>query len=163
MNVTDFKQLISVYGSDPRRWPAEQREPGLAFMQHNEAHAAHLLQDEQKLDAMLALCDAQEPSDLLKGRILKNLPSQQQDYTARHSLASPGWSSVAAMVLVAFGLGFGGANLMPDAAQPVDPSILVASIDGEEGQILQTADELGFSDVYYWVQGEDVNAMASGI
>lgn len=163
MNDLEFTTLISIYGSDPKRWPEPQRTDALVFIQSNEAQAALLLQDEQDLDAMLSQCGAREPSDLLKSRILRNLPTQQSAFAARRNTASPGWPGIAAMVLAAFGLGFGGANMMPSSTSSSDPTVLMASTDNIDVQILQTADHLGFSDVYYWVQGEDVTSLPSGI
>ena len=57
------------------------------------------------------------------------------------------------MVMVAFGLGFGGAQYLAMPSATESSPELIASQD--QTNWLQTAEDLGFSDVYYWVQGED--------
>lgn len=89
------------------------------------------------LNKRLGAYQAPEPSDLLKARILKRATAQPAK--------RPSWTRrlmpIAACLMAVFAIGFAGLQL----SQP----------DTTEDIWLEAANDLGVSEIYAWVEGED--------
>lgn len=155
MTLSEFEHILGAYGSDPDRWPEDVRDAAKDFMTVNEAAAAQHIGEAARIDEALGHFVAPPPGDLLKGRILRSLPPQP---AVAHKGAGPAprWRSVAAMVIAAFGLGFGGSQYLTLAGTSGKAPAVVVSASTSETAWVETAEDLGFSDVYDWVEGEDI-------
>jgi len=151
MTYEDFKTLIDTYGANPKRWPSDMRDTAQAFADANHDLVQTCLSEGRKLDEALDMSQPANPSDLLKARILKAAQSTPQDQPASVSQApQTQWKRMAAMMLFAFGAGFGGAQFVSLPTSPSDPVVMTASLDEED--LSGIADNLGLSDIYSWVQ-----------
>jgi hypothetical protein len=79
-----LRHLLEAYGADPERWPAEEREAALGLLAVSpEAQAARV--EAARLDALLGLASAAEPSPDLSARILAALPEDRRPARARRA------------------------------------------------------------------------------
>lgn len=152
MILSEFKHLIAAYGADMNKWPADLKKMAERFRLTHPEETDLLMQEAALLDMALDKIETVPPSDLVQARILRALPSQE-DIAPRKSVPALGWRSIAAMVVAAFGLGFGGAQYLALPVSTESEPVFIASVDQTDW--LEAAEDLGFSDVYYWVQGEE--------
>lgn len=101
MTEERFLQMVEAYGSDPARWPLEERGRMQAFAERHRDIANLALREEVLLDAMLDHArPGQAPGELLERRILSRFPAQT---------SAPRWQipvAVAAALLVGAFIGF---------------------------------------------------------
>lgn len=91
MNLERLTALIDAYGSDPRRWPEQEREAAQALLATSAAAQAQL-REAATLDALLAVkLPEVEPSAALRARVLAQTRPRQ--------LAQPGWRAQLAEAL----------------------------------------------------------------
>lgn len=91
MNLDRFAILIEAYGTDPRRWPADERAAAQALLAAS-AEAQRLLREASPLDALLSSPPPViEPSAMLRARILAQV--------APHAAAGPHWRTQIAEAL----------------------------------------------------------------
>jgi hypothetical protein len=97
-----FRALLDAYGAAPERWPAADRAAALALLaespeaREQQAHAA-------RLDALLDMVAAPEPSAELRARVLAQSPAvrpQLRRAPARRWLAVGGLTAAAAALLL---------------------------------------------------------------
>ena len=121
MDETRFEAIVSAYGADPKKWPADERAAAEAFA------AAHpeLLREARGIDALLNIdARALAPSDLLQARILR----------ARRMHAPVTWrpaAALAACALLGLAVGYGG--VMTAAPHPDVADALLSSAFGDLG------------------------------
>ena len=125
MNLERFTILIDAYGSDPRRWPAAERQAAQALLAAS-AEAQQLMREAASFDALLsAPPPAIEPSAALKARVLAQVaPRPMAATTWRGQIAEAfavlfpagrAMPQFAALGLaLAIGIGAGLANVGPD-------------------------------------------------
>lgn len=83
MNLERFTALIDAYGSDPRRWPEQERDSAQVFLAAS-AGARAKLREAAALDTLLAVKLPEiEPSPALQARVLAQAKLRQP--------AAPGW------------------------------------------------------------------------
>lgn len=159
MNLEEFQNMVAAYGADPQKWPDHQRADAQTFASSHQEAVQPILEHAEKLDAALSLLTPSAPSDLLRRRIVGGLDAGAQNgataYAAQRK-SVPGWRSIAAMVVCAFGLGFGGAQFMSANNDSADISYVEASAAQENWQL--AANDLGLEDVYIWVEGSADNS-----
>ncbi len=159
MTKIEFENLLAAYGRDPARWPETVRVSAQAFLTTHQAELGPALADAANLDDMLSQYVPAPPSDLLTARLLRSLPPQQIPQKSK----TPGWHAIAAMVVAAFSLGFGGSQYFLAPGTPAGDGVSIATAETVDGAWLEAADDLGVSDVYNWVHGEDVVSVQNGI
>jgi hypothetical protein len=153
MTRFEFEQMVLTYGADTARWPEDITPAGHAFMSKNPDEARELLTAEESLDAALDMIIAPAPSDLLKKRILNTAQvNPAHDTRPARTSGYLHWRSAAALVVAAFGLGFGGANLLPPSETNGGSTYAQADTDWQDA-----ADDLGLSDTYAWVEGDNAD------
>lgn len=73
MNLDRFTILIEAYGTDPRRWPADERAAAQALLAAS-TEAQRLLRDADPLDVLLSSPPpAIDPSPALRARIMAQI------------------------------------------------------------------------------------------
>jgi hypothetical protein len=129
MDRERFEHLLTAYGGDFRRWPAEERAAAAVFVAQS-ADAAAALIDAKALDAALdqARTEAGDTSQLA-ARILAQAPRAQPWLDRRAMLA------LAACAVFGVVLGYGGGLMAPADA---DDAYFAAAFDasfltGDEG------------------------------
>jgi len=91
MDLERLTALIDAYGSEPRRWPAHERQAALTLLATSAEAQAHL-REAAALDALLAVKLPEiEPSASLKARVLAQ--------TRPRPVATPGWRAQIAEAL----------------------------------------------------------------
>lgn len=159
MTLEEFTHMVSAYGADPQRWPDEQLAAAQIFVSGHKAAAERILKDAEKLDEALSLLNPSPPSDLLRRRVMAGLDGEPKNQTAKHTVfqtSAPGWRGIAAMVVCAFGLGFGGAHLMQ--AGSITPEMAYAEASSAQENWELAANDLGLEEVYSWVEGTTESA-----
>jgi len=155
MTKEDFNRLVETYGASEARWPEENRAAMIAWRSENPAEAEAILASERDLDMALDGVRMEPGTDMLKARILGQLPKEntsalpQAGYQAANSnVRRFGQKAVAALMLFAFSVGFGGASFLklPTDGDDVSQN-LVAEAEWEE-----LAEDYGFDDIYEWVE-----------
>ena len=77
MTQDRLRQLLDAYGASPERWPDDER--GAAIVLLSESNAARGLRDEAaRLDALLDLVPARQPSPQLIERALAGAPNDRR-------------------------------------------------------------------------------------
>ncbi|WP_298722570.1 hypothetical protein [uncultured Ferrovibrio sp.] len=105
MNLDRFAILIEAYGTDPRRWPADERAAAQALLAAS-TEAQRLLREAEALDALLSSpLPAIEPSAALRARIMAQI--------APSAPAVPGWRM---QIAEAFALLFPSGRMVPQFA-----------------------------------------------
>lgn len=110
MNRERFEHLLSAYGADISRWPAEDREAAATFAAETDDAIARAQADERGLDTALdALVEPPRDFALLEARILKQAPkaSRAGGFDTRALWA------LAACAMFGVLLGYGGGRLAP--------------------------------------------------
>lgn len=109
-------ELIAAYGADPKRWPDNERDAAIAFMDANPKLAQTVMDDAQSLDQILD--DGRKDvtnTDFLAARILKaaqglddaeNPANDMVGGPARLPKRQPAWRSIAATLVITTGIGF---------------------------------------------------------
>ena len=156
MTFDEFEHIISCYGSSPARWPEHLRAAAETFAAAHPAQVKDILAAEARLDAALDAAAPPSASDLLKRRILMSAnqlqPAAAPEMAERKSTILQ-WRNVAALMLCTFGLGFGGAQIMPAPQITPEPVLAESTADTEW---LTAAEDLGLADTYAWVEGESL-------
>lgn len=147
----DFKTLVETYGAKDARWPEEHRQAMIAWRADNEADAETILASERDLDVALDSIRMEPGTDMLKARILSQLPKAEPaalPQPANSNIRTFGQKAVAAMMLLAFTVGFAGASIlkMPGTDEAV-PQTLTAESEWED-----IATDYGMDDIYEWVE-----------
>lgn len=145
LTQSEFDAVVSIYGSNVENWPEVRQEEGLLALKSGLIAVS----DEIHLDAQIDLAFAvSTPSDILSRRILKAAQVNETPHAANENIAKETrgrtvskwrFAGIAAMAL--FAVGFA---LYPNMSQP-----------SEDDVWLEAAAELGFDDIYEWVQNED--------
>lgn len=159
MNLEEFQNMVSAYGADPQKWPDHRRADAQTFASNHQEAVKPILEHARKLDEALSVLKPAAPSDLLRRRIEGGLNVHARNGTTGYNVQPkfvPGWRSIAAMVVCAFGLGFGGAQFMPTKNDGADITYSEASVAQENWQL--AANDLGLEDVYIWVEGSAENS-----
>ncbi len=161
MTHKDFEHLIAAYGSKSANWPEDKRRAGQNYAAAHPDAAKAVLSAAKHLDGALDSLAPPPPSELLKARIIKAAAREPSasPIAANDRLPAPGWRGIAAMVLIAFGAGFGGAQFMSVQDDAPPQTELVINEPSSDWQLV--AEDLGFSDVYNWVEGDAVTSTAS--
>ena len=162
MTLNEFTALVETYGANSARWPDDKREVAIAFMKTRKEDCAIVLNAEQNLDNLLDSGRLNPGTDILKARIMSsidNQPVQSVDNTTsrRRVGSSFGHKAIAAMMLVSFSLGFGGASVLKLPVQNTDSGNYVASENPEDylsNEWAELADDYGMGDVYDWVDSD---------
>lgn len=168
MTLNDFKTLVETYGARSARWPDDQRDIALAFMQNQKADCESVLQAERGLDDLLEGARLSPGTDILKARIMSSIetePSQADDLpqTRGRVIRGFGHKAMAALMLLSFTLGFGGASVLKLPAQNEGPDNYIASeatSDNDTNEWAELADDYGLGDIYDWVDTEDTGLNA---
>ena len=85
MTSERLRQLLDAYGASPDRWPPEEREAALALLENSiEARAER--DRAARLDAVLDLAPAEQPSPGLIERVLAASPAKRVKARSRPSL-----------------------------------------------------------------------------
>lgn len=151
MTKDDFQRLVETYGANDSRWPEEHRHAMINWQAENAAEAQAVLASEQELDMALDSARLEPGTDMLKARILSQLPKEETPalpQAANSNVRRFGQKAVAALMLCAFTAGFAGASFLkvPVGAE-TDTQTLVVESEWEE-----LAEDYGFDDVYEWVE-----------
>ncbi|WP_203294271.1 hypothetical protein [Maricaulis parjimensis] len=120
-----FFEIIEAYGANPARWPEDEHEAVLAFIDAHPELAGEALADAAALDAMMEL-DERAPSDLLQRRILNAFPAEPV------SVARPQWQipvAAAAALLVGAFIGFA-SGAMTVTTSPVEDTVYADAFNG---------------------------------
>ncbi len=149
MTQEDFTRLVETYGAKESRWPDEYRAQMQAFAADNAEAAKAVLEDEALLDTALDSVRAAPGTDMLKARILNNLPQHtaaNQPEAPRSKFSMFGQKAVAALMLLAFTVGFTGASFLKLPGSGDDAGAVYASNEWEE-----LATDYGMDDIFEWV------------
>lgn len=100
MTLDRLRQLLDAYGASPERWPDDERGAATALM--SESNAARGLRDDAaRLDALLDLVPARQPSRRLVERALAGAPNDpRQARWRRLTIVAVPLAAAAAAVLV---------------------------------------------------------------
>ena len=120
MDMARLAQLLDAYGADPRRWPAEERQPALALLSRSAAARA-LRDDAAALDTLLDTSVAPAPAPQLMAAILAaaERPGWRQ-WLAELWPLGPAWqpaSAFAAAILLGIAVGVGAPDLVLPGAE----------------------------------------------
>lgn len=100
MGLERFERLVEAWGADPRRWPEAERAAAEAFLAHNvDARAS--IEEAARLDALLALAPAHEPSEMLVHRVLRAAPRAHPPVSRFGWVSGVGWAAAAAAGVIA--------------------------------------------------------------
>ncbi len=156
MNENEFQKLIETFGSEPDRWPDDERARALTFKNTYPEIADAVMREDKALDAWLDEATAPPASDLLRQRILNQ--AKAEVLVAQRTGHWKAWTSVAAMILAAFVAGYGLGQWTPPTT---DDTMLEAQASDEDDMIelaavetawQSAATDLGMSDIYRWVE-----------
>ncbi len=150
MTMQEFTRLIEIYGANPDRWPLDICIDAQKFMETHPKESRKLIEQESKLDKILDEAHIQADVELLQRRILKQVDAFPQEQPIIKK--SPGWMAVAAMLVTAFTVGVIGGRSLPNTVPATEP----ASEEFLTVEFETAADDLGLSDIYAWVEGEDL-------
>lgn len=143
MTKDEFENMIAAYGANADRWPEERRLAAQHYLNTNP-DAQTLAQREAELDRVLDYAEVDDPSDILRARILKAAaPQINQSATAT---PRQHWKIAAsfAAVLALGGFAYSAYKTSTQAATEDDSAIW-----------LEAANDLGVSDIYDWVEGRE--------
>lgn len=116
MNAERFGKLLDAYGSEPRRWPPNERSAAEAFSVTVEG--ARLLASERALEAWLDAASPPQPSLALRQRVLAAAPQPRRGLAGgwgRLGLWAPGAGLAAAgLAGVLFGATLSGSGRDPE-------------------------------------------------
>ncbi len=150
MTRDEFLRTVETYGANAARWPDAYRADMLAWQAENTADAAAILASEGELDRALDTIRLEPGTDMLKARILNQLPETATDAVpvpANNNLARFSQKAVAALMLFAFSVGFAGASFLKLPSSGEETSYDVASSDWEE-----LAEDYELDEIYAWVE-----------
>jgi len=140
LSIERLKALVSAYGAEPERFPADERAAALLLLS-SSAEARALLERERELDVVLASADAPELSPTLLRR-LNEVPVRFPPATSRTSgwaraLTAFGWAAAAA-----FGVYWGAHSASleaPTAELEIAPSESATELGDEELENIELA------------------------
>lgn len=103
MTPERLSRILAVYGANPDRWPAAERDAALRLLESDPA-ALRLMREEQRLDTLLSRHDVPAPHAALVGRALAGFKppsglSVLRSWWTRFALAGAALAGVAAGVL----------------------------------------------------------------
>jgi hypothetical protein len=135
-----LQTLLDVYGADPQRWPAHERDAAWQLVQQSSAAQA-LHRQALALDAMLDADRVPPPDAALRTRILSTLPAPRADW--RRWLADlwaeiGGWRLAAPAFALSLSLGMWLPTLLTDSDSDLPDEDLIAAV-----QLIDDMPELG--------------------
>jgi hypothetical protein len=74
-----FRELIEVYGGDPRRWPASERAAALAYRRDHADDVQAVLAEASELDGIMDRFAVMPPDAALRERIVASGPTPGSD------------------------------------------------------------------------------------
>ena len=113
MNEQRYEQIIESYGTNPARWPEQERALAQTFAQENPDLTAQIHASAAELDILLdSNVHVGSSDNLLMARIMKSAQDMPQDGRpandrAYYAPVQARWKSLAATLLLTTGLGFG--------------------------------------------------------
>lgn len=131
MTPERFRDLADIYGADPRRWPAAEREAALAFMRDNPYEAEAAFARAAALDEMLSVYSVAPVPAALRERIIASAPGSRRRIWRRAGL----WWQAAGLA----GLGLAGAlagAIVFSAVMPFE-----TQVDDDSGYVITAFDE----------------------
>ena len=134
MNRDRFLAILEAYGSEPRRWPAEERAAAAAYAQ-DDPEAARALRAAAFLDGVLDESRPLAPSPAMRRRVAEAAPQRVRRRSPLRWLA-PGVGLAAAGVA---GLVFGASLQPPSDMQPdqvladADAYEILGGVEAAEG------------------------------
>ncbi|HOT09860.1 MAG TPA: hypothetical protein PK710_08825 [Polyangiaceae bacterium] len=128
-----FAELVEAYGANPKRWPEDERDAALMWLESSE-DARRLVEEANHLDRWLESAGSITPSPALKGRIMAQMPrvsevplSPWMRWVERIWPFGPTWQPVAALVAAAMlGVTFG--VVMPESDESSSGGMVVAEV-----------------------------------
>jgi hypothetical protein len=116
MTLDRLRQVLDAYGASQERWPADERAT-VARLLSDSPEARTLRDDAARLDALLDLVPARQPSAALVARALAGAPhdARQSRWRRTTMIAVP--LAAAAAALLVWLLPRGGSTGAPDAPQ----------------------------------------------
>jgi len=125
MDLQELDRLVSSYGANEQRWPAEARDEMRALLARS-TEARAIVEREADLDGLIESVAAPAPSDMLRARVLKGAKESRTSRTERldhwaAGLWPPGraWGPIAALAAAAM-LGIVVGTLAPAAETEAD-------------------------------------------
>jgi hypothetical protein len=127
-----FRELTEIYGAEPRRWPAAERQAALAYMRDHAGDAEAALSEASTLDDLLGDYGAIPAGAVLREQIIASAPRGARSPARR----MPVWWQAAGFA----GLGLAGAlagALAISVVMPIDQH----GDDGDGGYVITAFDE----------------------
>ena len=78
MTPERFRELTEIYGAEPRRWPAAERDAALAYLRDHTAEAEAALADALALDGMLSRHAVAPAGAALREQIVASAPKARE-------------------------------------------------------------------------------------
>jgi hypothetical protein len=128
-----FRKLTEIYGAEPRRWPAVEREAALGYMRDHRTEAQAILADAEALDLMLSHHTVAPPAAVLRERIVASAPKDRRWTWRPMGL----WWQSAGLASLGLAAALAGA-LVINIVMAVDRQ----SDDDESGYVVTAFDEL---------------------
>ena len=153
MTYEDFETLIEAYGAKPEKWPEHIRDAAQNYMRDNSLESSPLIKEARDTDQMLDSYNIKPNIELLQARIMKQVSETSQNnrkpVAANNNFIN---RKVAAALIVAFGAGFMGLQILPtnDASDPILDNLFAEAADDEWADLATT---LGVEEIYDWVEG----------
>ena len=126
MNISEqrARAIIDSYGAAADAWPVEERQAMLALLESSASLQAYCA-EAARLDKALGIPPAVQDTDrsVLAGKILQNLPPQQED-PPQVSSVWPGLAAAASLAAIIFTV----VSLRPVSTPPVAP-VNVATVN----------------------------------
>lgn len=133
MTPERFRELSEIYGAQPQRWPAAEREAARVYMRDHPAEAQAALTDAAALDDMLSDYIVAPPAPALRARIVASAPATRGRTWRPTGL----WWQSAGLASLGLAAALAGA-LVFTIFMPVDRP----SDDDDGGYVLTAFDEL---------------------
>ena len=166
MKFEDFEALVEAYGASSERWPDSKRADMQRIILAHPEQASAVINAARNLDNMLDVVPPVQASDLLKTRIQIMRPeAANTTHSQKSRRRSSTWARLAAMISVSFSAGFAGAQFveLPQGGETA-PIEFVASVDATESdEWAVAATELGFTEIYEWTSGEEIDVSVSDL
>ncbi len=101
----------------------------------------------KSLDDILNIVEAPEPSDTLKARILRDAKAQRTEESRPVAANDNRWKKWAAIAAAAIILGVFGVTTLTPTTDITEDTLWA-----------ETAEEIGYDDLYAWVNGDDTDS-----
>lgn len=158
MTRDEFIRLVETFGASESRWPENYKNEMLVFRAENAAEAEAIISREAELDQALETVRLEPGTDMLKARILSQLQSEEAanvPQPANSNRSSFGHKAVAALMLMAFTVGFAGASVLKMPS--TDDGTLVGEAESDWEELAELAEDYGMDDIYEWVDTADAS------